>query len=78
LQTTLNHDGNHARLSRSRARCDVEALARAVVDFSLMIARLGDRLVEAEINPLFVLPEGRGVRAADGVAVLREGAVIPS
>ena len=31
---------------------------------------LGDRLVTAEINPLFVLPEGRGVRAADGLAVL--------
>ncbi|MET3823689.1 succinyl-CoA synthetase beta subunit [Burkholderia sp. PvR073] len=31
---------------------------------------LGPRLVEAEINPLFVLEAGRGVRAADGVAVL--------
>jgi len=28
-------------------------------------------LVEAEINPLFVLPEGQGVRAADGIAVIR-------
>jgi hypothetical protein len=27
--------------------------------------------IEAEINPLFVLPEGQGVRAADGVVVLR-------
>src|SRR4029079_3472945 len=39
----------------------------------------GDRLLEAEINPLFVLPAGKGVRAADGLAVLgsisiREGA----
>ena len=31
---------------------------------------LGDRLVEAEINPVFVLPEGQGVRAADGLVVL--------
>jgi hypothetical protein len=31
---------------------------------------LGDRLIEAEINPIFVLPEGQGVRAADGIAVL--------
>ena len=30
-----------------------------------------ERLVEAEINPLFVLPEGQGVRAADGLVVLR-------
>lgn len=34
---------------------------------------LGARLVEAEINPLFVLPAGLGVRAASGVAVLAEG-----
>jgi hypothetical protein len=32
---------------------------------------LGDRLLEAEINRFFVLPEGCGVRAADGVAILR-------
>ncbi|SOT45867.1 hypothetical protein [Burkholderia cenocepacia] len=30
----------------------------------------GERLVEAEINPLFVLNAGQGVRAADGVAVI--------
>jgi hypothetical protein len=35
-----------------------------------MTAQLGERLIEAEINPVFVLPEGRGVRAADGVVVL--------
>jgi acetate---CoA ligase (ADP-forming) len=55
---------------RGRAKCDVEALAQAVVAFSRMAAQLGERLVEAEINPLFVLPQGQGVRAADGVAVL--------
>ena len=27
-------------------------------------------LLEAEINPLFVLPRGNGVKAADGVAVV--------
>jgi len=42
----------------------------AIVAFSEMAAQLGDRLVEAEINPVFVLPRGQGVRAADGVAVL--------
>ena len=35
-----------------------------------MTAQLGDRLVEAETNPVFVLPQGQGVRAADGVVVL--------
>jgi hypothetical protein len=48
-----------------------DALVAAIVAFSDMAAQLGDRLVEAEINPLFVLPEGQGVRAADGVACLR-------
>jgi hypothetical protein len=37
---------------------------------SRMAAQLGARLVEAEINPVFVLPQGQGVRAADGVVVL--------
>lgn len=56
---------------RGRPKADVNALVEAIVAFSAMAAQLGDRLVEAEINPLFVLPEGRGVRAADGVVVLR-------
>ncbi|VWX61386.1 Acyl-CoA synthetase (NDP forming) [Burkholderiales bacterium 8X] len=50
---------------------DVDALVGAIVAFSRMAAQLGDRLVEAEINPIFVLPRGSGVRAADGVAVLK-------
>ncbi|NDZ15586.1 6-carboxyhexanoate--CoA ligase [Variovorax sp. WS11] len=55
---------------RGRPVCDLEALVSAIVAFSQMAAALGDRLVEAEINPLFVLPRGQGVVAADGVAVL--------
>jgi acyl-CoA synthetase (NDP forming) len=56
---------------RGRPRADVGALADAIVAFSHMAAQLGDRLAEAEINPVFVLPQGQGVRAADGVVVLR-------
>ncbi|MDF0578252.1 acetate--CoA ligase family protein [Bradyrhizobium yuanmingense] len=55
---------------RGRPKCDVEALTAAIVAFSQMVAQLGDRLVEAEINPVFVLPAGQGVKAADGLAVL--------
>jgi succinyl-CoA synthetase beta subunit len=55
---------------RGRVQSDVGALVRAIVAFSQMVAALGDRLLEAEINPLFVLPKGEGVRAADGLAVL--------
>lgn len=55
---------------RGRPKADVEALADAIVAFSVMTATMGARLVEAEINPVFVLPAGQGVRAADGVVVL--------
>ncbi len=55
---------------RGRPRADVEALVDAIVAFSQMAAQLGGRLVEAEINPVFVLRQGQGVRAADGVVVL--------
>jgi succinyl-CoA synthetase beta subunit len=56
---------------RGAPKADVVALADAVVAFSRMTAQLGERLLEAEINPLLVLPAGQGARAADGVVVLR-------
>jgi len=55
---------------RGRPKADVEALVSAIVAFSQMAVQMGDRLIEAEINPVFVLPEGQGVWAADGVVVL--------
>jgi len=55
---------------RGRPKADVDALVSAIVDFSTMVAALGDRLLEAEINPLFVLEQGQGVKAADGIVVL--------
>jgi acyl-CoA synthetase (NDP forming) len=55
---------------RGRPKADVEALAAAIVAFSRMAAQLANRIQEAEINPLFVLSQGQGVRAADGVVVL--------
>ena len=58
---------------RGRPKADVNALADAIVAFSRMTSQLGERLIEAEANPVFVLPEGQGVRAADGVVVLGAG-----
>jgi acetate---CoA ligase (ADP-forming) len=55
---------------RGRPLADVDALVDAVVAFSNMVEALGERLVTAEINPLFVLTNGQGVRAADAVMVL--------
>ncbi|WP_270934190.1 acetate--CoA ligase family protein, partial [Falsiroseomonas oryzae] len=55
---------------RGAPPADVPALVDAVLAFARMAEALGSRLREAEINPLFVLPAGQGVRAADGIAVL--------
>jgi acyl-CoA synthetase (NDP forming) len=55
---------------RGRPLADVDALVDAIVAFSTMVENLGERLVTAEINPLFVLPTGKGVVAADAVMVL--------
>ncbi|MCL7466515.1 acetate--CoA ligase family protein [Phaeovulum sp. NW3] len=49
---------------------DVDALVKAILAFAEMGESLGSRLTEAEINPLFVMPQGSGVVAADGLAVI--------
>ncbi len=55
---------------RGTPQADIPALLDAMMRFAAMGEALGPRLLEAEINPLFVLPRGAGVRAADGLAVL--------
>lgn len=55
---------------RGRPKADVEAAAHCIVAFSDMALRLGERLQEAEINPLLVRPHGQGVVALDGLTVL--------
>lgn len=57
---------------RGRPKGDVDSLVLAIVAFSQMVAQLGERLIVAEINPVFVLPVGQGVCAADGIVVLAE------
>lgn len=56
---------------RGAPPADRTALLDAILAFAAMAAAAGERLSEAEINPLFVLPEGQGVLAVDGLAVLR-------
>jgi acetate---CoA ligase (ADP-forming) len=53
---------------RGQPPADKEALARALVSASQMAAALAPRLKEADINPLFVGPDG--VVAADALVVL--------
>jgi acetate---CoA ligase (ADP-forming) len=57
---------------RGRPLADIDALVDAIVAFSAMIGAIGEAIEEAEINPLFVLPKGRGVVAADGLVVVRD------
>ncbi|WP_107677937.1 acetate--CoA ligase family protein [Agrobacterium sp. LAD9] len=55
---------------RGRPAADTEALIDAVLSFADMVSALDSRLEEAEINPVFVLPKGEGVRAGDALVVL--------
>jgi acetate---CoA ligase (ADP-forming) len=50
---------------------DVDALVDAIVAFAQMGEALGPRLIEVEINPLMVFPDGNGVAATDGLAILQ-------
>ncbi len=56
---------------RGAPACDVPALVQAIESLARMAATLDERLVEAEINPLFILPRGQGVAAADALVVLK-------
>jgi acyl-CoA synthetase (NDP forming) len=62
---------------RGRPLADVEALTDAIIAFSNMVVVLAGDLQEAEINPLFVLPHGQGVVAADGVVIVKGAAAGP-
>ncbi|MGB7303328.1 MAG: acetate--CoA ligase family protein [Burkholderiaceae bacterium] len=55
---------------RGRPKADVDALIDTILAFASMVETLGTRLIEAEINPVFVLPQGQGVRAGDSLIVL--------
>lgn len=58
--------------ARGRPKGDVEALARTVADLSQLVADNGLPVLEAEINPLVVRAEGKGVIAVDGWVRLAE------
>lgn len=55
--------------ARGRPRADVAALVEAVVTLSRLASAMGHELQALDINPLLVLPEGRGVVAADALVV---------
>ncbi len=53
--------------ARGRAPADVEALADAIVRLSALAVDLEAELAELDINPLFVMERGKGVKAADAL-----------
>jgi acyl-CoA synthetase (NDP forming) len=53
--------------ARGKAPADVEALADAIVKLSALAIDLKDSLAELDINPLFVMEKGKGVKAADAL-----------
>ncbi|HXF66083.1 MAG TPA: acetate--CoA ligase family protein [Burkholderiales bacterium] len=57
--------------ARGRPRADVEGLAEAIVRLSALAVDLEPHLAELDINPLFVLAEGKGVKAADALIKLK-------
>jgi hypothetical protein len=56
---------------RGRPAADVAALAETLVRVSHHAMHMEGYLAEMDINPLMVLPAGRGVKAADALVVLR-------
>jgi acetyltransferase len=61
---------------RGRPKADVAALTDALVKVSHLAVNLEGRLAELDINPLMVLAEGGGVKAADALAVFQWGLYI--
>jgi len=57
---------------RGRPAADVEALVDTLVRVSHLAVHLEGRLAELDINPLLVLPAGRGVKAVDALVVLQD------
>lgn len=55
---------------RGAPPADVDALAQALVNLSWLVSDHGERIVEVDVNPLFVRAKGRGVVAADALVVI--------
>jgi acyl-CoA synthetase (NDP forming) len=52
---------------RGKPRGDVDAVVEAILAVARFAEDHSDRLIELDVNPLMVLPEGRGAVAADAL-----------
>lgn len=57
---------------RNRAKADIDAVIGAIEAFSRLLTDLGDFISEVELNPLFVMDEGKGVAVCDALFQLRD------
>lgn len=57
--------------ARGRPRADVDALVETIARLSALAIDLKHHVAELDINPLFVFPVGRGVKAADALIRLK-------
>ena len=53
--------------ARGAPPADIEALADAIVRLSALAVDLQNEVAELDVNPLFVFPQGRGVKAVDAL-----------
>jgi len=68
------HETRGARLLqgfRGKPPADIDTLSDALVRLSQLAVDLGDLIAALDINPLMVLPRGRGVRAVDALVEIR-------
>lgn len=56
---------------RGKPRADIDGIIDTLLRVSRLSMDLGDMISEIDINPLMVFDEGKGVRAADALVVLR-------
>ena len=59
--------------ARGRPPADIDAIVDAIVKLSALAVDLADEVAEVDINPLFVMPAGGGVKAADALIKKRNG-----
>jgi acetyltransferase len=56
---------------RGKPACDIDALAKTLVNVSHLAVNLNGHLAELDINPVMVLPKGQGVKAVDALVALK-------
>ncbi len=55
---------------RGSPLADLHAACQAIASLSATVLSLGDRIIDCEVNPLLVLPKGKGALAADALITL--------